>query len=125
MGYLNNSCNLTLYWFVPISSVGFAIEVDFCTFEFQLVIIKLDIASSCCLQQCSEGQVGVFMVVIFPDNHDIICNYYQIFNMAKTFVQLSLEYISSDHDAKWHDSKSESSYLSIEIVRYEEVLSSV
>ena len=114
MRHLNNSSNFALCWFVPISSVGFAIEIDFRTFEFQLVIIKLDVASSCSLQQSSEGQVMVFMVFIFPDNHDIICNYYQIFNVAKTFIQFSLEYISSDQDAKWHDSKSVSSYLSIE-----------
>ena len=105
---------LTIAVALPISSVGFAVEVDFCTFEFQLVIIKFDIASSCCLQQCSEGQVMVFMVVIFSNNHDVIGNYYQIFNMAKTFVQLLLEYISGNHDAEWHDSKSVSSYLSIE-----------
>ena len=56
----------------------------------------------------------VFVVIIFSDNHDIIHNYYKIFNVAKTFVKFSLEYVSGNHDAKWHDSKSVPSYLSIE-----------
>ena len=54
------------------------------------------------------------MVVLSSSYHNIICYDYQTPYMTKTFVQFSLEYVTSHCNTEGHYGKSVSAYISIE-----------
>ena len=56
----------------------------------------------------------VFMIVFSSNYHDVICYYYQVFYVTKTFIQLVLEHVPCHCDTKGHYFKSIPAYLSVE-----------
>ena len=56
----------------------------------------------------------VAMVVLVPNNHNVISNTHYWCQLAKYLIQFSLEHITCYVHSEWHSGESEASKLSVE-----------